>query len=138
MHPTPCGTNGTAIMQLTTRQLSALSYAACCLLAALATRLAASSGLFKWDQDLASSCAADAENWCPDELASDARLPSVGGFTISCLRQGSLGGIQKQVEGSAEEQQDWQSDVTAGCTQALFRREVSRGWQVLVCDDTQL
>jgi hypothetical protein len=30
------------------------------------------------------------------------------------------------VEGSAEEQQDWHSDVTAGCTQALFRREVSR------------
>jgi hypothetical protein len=99
---------------------------ACCFTAALSTRLAASSGLFKWDQDLASSCATDAENLCPDELESDARLPSVGGFTISCLRQGTLGGLQAQVAGAAEEVQDWQGDLSIGCTQALFRREVSK------------
>jgi hypothetical protein len=49
----------------------------------------------------------------------------VGGFTISCLRQGTLGGIQAQVAGSAGEKQDWQGDLTTACTRALFRREVS-------------
>jgi hypothetical protein len=104
---------------------------ACCFLlphAALSTRLAASAGLFKWDQDLAASCATDADNWCADEQASDARLPSVGGFTISCLRQGTLGGIQAQVAGSHVDGVDEEphGDLSAGCLQALFRREVSK------------
>jgi hypothetical protein len=36
-----------------------------------------------------------------------------------------------QVAGSAEEQQDWQGDLSTGCTQALFMREVGGGLEGL-------
>ncbi|WIA37343.1 hypothetical protein OEZ86_014273 [Tetradesmus obliquus] len=98
--------------------------------AALETRLAASAGLFKWDQDLAASCSRDADDWCGDEQASDARLPSAGGFTISCLRQGTLGGIQDQIAGAVEEQEEGHGDLSKGCATALFRRQMAEAEDV--------
>ncbi|KAF6255138.1 hypothetical protein COO60DRAFT_1702966 [Scenedesmus sp. NREL 46B-D3] len=94
--------------------------------AALGARLAASAGLFRWDQDLAASCGVDADDWCADEQASEARLPSLGGFTLGCLRQGTLGPCRRSWRGALFRRQMAESedvrfsfDLSRGCSQEL-------------------
>lgn len=76
----------------------------------------------------------DARLLCSEDIASDLKLPSVGGFTMGCLRERLQAVLTREWEaagggsgggGAGRGQDDGGQQLSKRCVQAMFKRQVS-------------